>query len=279
MAHELKGKVAIVTGGASGMGRETVRVFVEEGARVVLADIQEDAGRATAEQFGAEAAFCRADVSNKADVENLVAFAVKRYGDLDIMFNNAGIAGSLNRIALIDDEFEEFDRVMKVDLLGVMLGTKFAARHMCAKRKGAIISTASTAGFFGGYGIPIYRAAKAGVINFTQMAAFELGSYGVRINAISPGPIETPILGGQLNLSPEKAAKLQREMMDIMVAAQAMPRYGQALDIANAAVFLASDRAAQITGHNLVVSGGMTIGDPVDRMEGIARAFQNAMSG
>lgn len=260
MSGELQGKVAIVTGGASGIGQGSARKFAEEGARVVVADMDVDGGEAMARELGSDGAFCRTDVSNPAEVEALVAFAVSRFGGLHVMFNNAGISEPFGK-SLLERDFSDFDKVIRVDLLGVILGTKFAALHMKENGGGAIINTASTGGVMGGTGLAVYRAAKAGVINFTEGASMELGRYMIRVNAISPGPIETPILMGGLHLPPEEAAKHRRTMLETMAAGQALPRLGQPLDIANAAVFLASERAAQITGHNLVVSGGTMTGN------------------
>lgn len=279
MSGELAGKFAIVTGGASGMGRETARVFRDEGAQVVIADIQDEQGRAHAEELGASVVYRHCDVSRADDVEALVDFAVDRFGRLDIMFNNAGISGSMQQVDFFDDDFAEFGQVMSVDLFGVMLGCKFAGRAMAGQGGGAIINTASTAGFFGGYGIPVYRAAKAGVINITQNAAIILGAHGVRVNAISPGPIETPIFLPGIDLPEERLTRLSREIMDVMVAMQPLKRYGQPVDIANAAVFLGSDRSAQISGQNLTVDGGMTAGDNIDRLVQINAVVARALSG
>lgn len=274
MTGELSGKVALITGGVSGIGRASVAKFIEEGARVVIADVNAEVGEDFARELGPDAVFYRTDVSSSGDVERVVDFAVSHFGDLDIMFNNAGISGDMGNTPLIDQDFADFDKVMHVDLLGVMLGVKFAGRYMSKKKNGAIINTSSTGGMFGGYGLAMYRAAKAGVLNFTQVAAIELGVYHVRVNAISPGPIETPIVAGGIELPSEKAGELHRQVMDVMVSAQAMKRYGQPSDIANAAVFLASDRAAQITGHNLVVSGGIGAGDPANRITAINEVYK-----
>jgi len=260
------------------MGRETARVFRDEGAKVVIADISDAQGEALAEELGGSVAYRHCDVSKAADVEAVVAFAVGCFGRLDIMFNNAGIAGNTKPVDFIDDDFADFDKVMSVDLLGVMLGCKFAGRAMKAQGSGAIINTASTAAFHAGYGVPVYRVAKAGVVNITQNAAIVLGPYGIRVNAISPGPIETPILIPGLDLPEEKRAKLSRELMDVMVEMQPLKRYGQPRDIANAALFLGSDRSAQISGQNLVVAGGIGVGDTVDRLIGMNAAIIRTLS-
>jgi len=266
MSEELKGKVAIITGGGSGLGAGTARLFAAEGARVVIADIADDAGEELANELGGEAKFYHCDVSKAEDVKGLVEFAVSTFGKLDIMFNNAGIAGDMQHVDFLEDAFDDFSKVMEVDLLGVMLGCRFAGRAMAKTGGGAIINTASTAGSFAGYGIPAYRAAKAGVISITQNAAVVLGKYGIRVNAISPGPIETPIFLPGVELPEDVKAALSRELMEVMVEMQPLKRYGQPIDIANAAVFLGSDRSAQISGQDLIVAGGMGIGDNVDRL-------------
>ena len=260
MSGELEGKVTIITGGSSGIGKGSARRFVEEGAKVVIADVDVEAGQAAADDLGADAAFCKTDVSSANDVEKVVSFAVSHFGRLDIMFNNAGISEPLGANSLLERDFSDFDRIIRVDLLGVMLGTKFAARHMVDHGGGAIVNTSSLGGMRGSVGLPVYCAAKAGVINFTEAAATELGPYMVRVNSISPGPIETPILLGGLDLPPDQADIQRRKMLEMMAAGQAIPRLGQPEDIGNAAVFLCSERAAQITGHNLVVSGGSSNG-------------------
>jgi NAD(P)-dependent dehydrogenase (short-subunit alcohol dehydrogenase family) len=257
---ELQGKVAIITGGSSGIGKGSAKRFIEEGAKVVLADINTEASDDVARELGKDAAFCKTDVSNPDDVENVVNFAISHFGDLNIMFNNAGISEPLGANSLLDRDFSDFDKIIRVDLLGVMLGTKVAARHMVKIGGGAIINTSSLGGMRGNTGLAVYCAAKAGVINFTEAAATELGPHMIRVNAISPGPIETPILLGGLELPPDQAEFQRRRMLEAMAAGQAIPRLGQPEDIGNAAVFLASERAAQITGHNLVVCGGTSNG-------------------
>lgn len=277
MSDELKGKVAIVTGGASGMGRETVRLFRDEGAKVVIADIAADAGAAYAAQLGGEVRFQQCDVSKAADVEALVAFCVATFGRLDIMFNNAGLLAEGGVTDFLDDDFADFTKTMSVDLLGVLLGCRFAGKAMAKQGGGSIINTASSTATISGYGIPVYRAAKAGVVNVTQTAALVLGQYGIRVNAISPGPIETPILLPGLELPPDKRKAVSRAVMDVMIEAQPLKRVGQPIDIANAALFLGSDRSAQITGQNLMVAGGMGLGDLVDRRLGIQAAVESAL--
>lgn len=278
MAGELSGQVAIVTGGASGIGRASARLFVDEGAKVVVADIATEAGEACAAELGDNARFVRCDVTKADDIEALVAFAVATFGKLDIMFNNAGVSGDMNQRDFFDDDFSEFTDVMSVDLLGVMLGCRIAGKLMARQGSGSIINIASTAGFYGGYGILVYRAAKAGVINFTQNAAVVLGKHGIRVNVISPGAIETDMVFTGMDVSDETAKAIGKDVMAVILETQLLKRYGQVEDVANCAVFLASNRSAQITGQNIAVSGGMGVGDPVDRLEAINTVVRHAIS-
>lgn len=259
------------------MGLESVRLFVREGARVVIADVNEGPGLAAAQALGDAALFVRCDVAQAADVDALVAKTIEHFGALDIMFNNAGVTGDLAPIDFLDEDFAAFDTVMRVDLLGVLLGCKFAGRAMARQGRGSIINTASTAGFFSGHGLPIYRAAKAGVLSATASAAMALGPLGIRVNALSPGAIETPIFAPE-GVDPGRIARMNGEIMDTMLELQPLKRRGQPMDVAQAALFLASDLSVQITGINLPVAAGLGIGDPVDRRIAIsaamARAFQ-----
>ena len=279
VSSELGGKVAIVTGGASGMGRGTVQLFVEEGCTVIVADIQEERGREIEIQLGAQVAFRKTDVSKPDQVESLINFAVERYGRLDVMFNNAGLMARPGTNDVTEDDFSDFAHTMAVDLFGVMLGTRFAARAMAKSGAGSIINTASTTATVPGLGILSYRAAKAGVLNFTQNAAISLGKYGIRVNAISPGPIATDVLTLGLNVSEEKREQIKVAAFRAMVEQrQPLKRLGMPQDIANAALFLASERSAQITGLNLLVSGGEHLGDAVDSSKCVRDAIAKVMS-
>jgi NAD(P)-dependent dehydrogenase (short-subunit alcohol dehydrogenase family) len=279
MPNELQGKVAIVTGGASGIGLGTARVFAEAGCRVVIADIQDDRGRSAAASVGRDVVFRRTDVSRRDEMAALVGFAVQRFGRLDVMFNNAGLMAVPGTNDVSEDDFEDFERTMAVDLLGVMLGTRYAARAMRESGGGSIINTASTTATVAGLGILSYRAAKAGVLNFTQNAAISLGKYGIRVNAISPGPTATDVLTLGLDLPPEKKEQVKRAAFTAMMEnRQPLKRLGTPEDIANAALFLASDSSAQVTGLNLIVSGGEHLGDAVDSSKVVLDAIQKAMA-
>jgi NAD(P)-dependent dehydrogenase (short-subunit alcohol dehydrogenase family) len=244
---ELAGKVAIVTGGASGLGRGIVERFVEEGASVVIADVDADAGKALAAELAPAAAFQRTDVAEADQVQAAVDYAVEQLGGLHIMCNNAGAGGSLKPF-LVDD-FDDFQRVMAVNILGVMLGTQRAARHMAEHDGGVVINTTSIGGINAGAGVTAYRATKAAVIHLTRSNAVELARHNVRVNCVAPAHIPTGI-----NSDLDQSA--------IIRAMQPLQRQGSPRDVAEAFLYLASDRAAQITGVVLPVDGGTTAGPP-----------------
>jgi len=280
MADELQGKVAIITGGASGIGFGTARTFVAGGCRVIIADIQEERGKSAADSLGHGVVFQRADVSKRDEVAALVDVAVQRFGRLDVMFNNAGLMAVPGTNDVSEDDFADFERTMAVDLLGVMLGTGLAARAMRGTGGGSIINTASTTATVPGLGILSYRAAKAGVLNFTQNAAISLGQYGIRVNAISPGPTATDVLTLGLDLSPAKKEEVKLAAFRAMMEnRQPLKRLGMPEDIANAALFLASDRSAQVTGINLIVSGGEHVGVAVDSSKVVLDAIERVLTG
>jgi NAD(P)-dependent dehydrogenase (short-subunit alcohol dehydrogenase family) len=251
----LAGKVALVTGGASGIGEATVRLFVQEGAAVTLADIQDERGRALAAELGPRAAYVHADVSRETDVAGAIAATVTRFGRLDCLFNNAGYAGvngAIEEIAVAG-----FDETVGVLLRGVFLGMKHAAPVMKRQGGGAIISTASVAGLRTGLGPHVYSAAKAAVIHLTRSVAMELGESGIRVNCICPGGIATPIFGKAFGLPPERAEEIVPLMKGALEQMQPIRRAGAPEDIAQAALWLASDEAGFVNGHALVVDGGL----------------------
>jgi len=250
--------VAVITGGASGIGEGTVRKFVSEGSRVVIADVQDARGQKLAEELGTATTYVRTDVGQEADVRNAIAQAVSKWGRLDVMFNNAGFGGVSGPIESTD--MDQYDTTMAVLLRGVVLGMKHAAPVMKAQGSGCIISTSSVAGVGIGFGPHVYSAAKAAVIHLTKSVANELGESGVRVNAICPGGIATPIFGKGMGLSPEQA-DLTVDLMKVRLAqGQPIKRSGLPEDIAAAAAWLASDAASFVTGHALVVDGGITTG-------------------
>jgi NAD(P)-dependent dehydrogenase (short-subunit alcohol dehydrogenase family) len=251
-------KIALITGGASGIGEATVRLFVQEGAAVVIADIQDERGRRLAGELGDCAAYQPTDVSREADVQAAVAETVRRFGRLDCIFNNAGYGGVGGRVEAID--IGGFDATVGVLLRGVLLGMKYAAPVMKRQGGGAIISTASIAGLVAGYGPHVYSAAKAAVIQLTKTVAMELGEHNIRVNCICPGAIATPIFGKGLGMSAQEADAIVPQMKGILETIQPIKRSGLPDDIAHAALWLASDDATFVNGHALVVDGGLTGG-------------------
>jgi NAD(P)-dependent dehydrogenase (short-subunit alcohol dehydrogenase family) len=254
----LAGKVAAITGGASGIGRATVEAFVREGARVVVGDLQDDKGARLAEELGSAVAYRRCDVGEEADVEALVGHAVNIFGRLDCIFNNAGFAGVTGSIA--DIAADEFDATMRVLLRGVFLGMKHAARVMKAQRSGSIISTASVAGLDTSFGPHVYVTAKAAVIHLTRSVAKELGGANVRVNCICPGYIATPIFGKSHGFATQVADQTVEPVKQFLAGVQPIARAGLPDDIANAALWLASDESTFVSGHALVVDGALTAG-------------------
>jgi NAD(P)-dependent dehydrogenase (short-subunit alcohol dehydrogenase family) len=254
----LSGKVAVITGGASGIGRGTVELFVREGAAVVIGDLQDDKGERLVEELGGKVAYRRTDVGAEEDVEALVAHAVKTFGRLDCMFNNAGFAGVGGSIT--DIPAEAFDATMRVLLRGVFLGIKHAARVMREQRSGSIISTASVAGIDTSFGPHVYDTAKAGVIHLTKSVAKELGDSNVRVNCICPGYIATPIFGKSHGLATQVADQTLESVKEWLAQVQPIPRAGEPQDIANAALWLASDESTFVSGHALVVDGALLAG-------------------
>ena len=256
-AGKLEGRVAVITGGASGMGRSTALRFLDEGASVLIADLNEGTGKETLElaekkKASARIRFIRTDVSREADVEAMVELAMTEFGRLDCMFNNAGLGGALG--SLLETEVEDWDFTFDVLVRGVFLGIKHGARAMTATGLGgSIINTASVAGLSGGAGPAAYSAAKAAVINLTRAAALELAEHRIRVNAICPGGILTPLLHRGQN-----AEQVKRRLESL----QPWPEAGTGEHIAGAALFLASDDAAFVTGEALVVDGGLTAMGP-----------------
>ena len=262
MTEALVSKVAVVTGGASGIGRAIVEHFVAQGARVVIADIDEAQGQELADTLGSVALFRAADVAEPSQVRELVAFAVASFGGLDVMVNNAGISGPMVMSFLDDDIEANFDRILGVNLLGTMIGTQEAARHMAQHGGGSVINVTSIGGIEAGRGVPTYRASKAGVIHFTKSAAIALGEHGVRVNAIAPGSIPTPmLLAAAQHLDDETKAKYVAMVRQIQADGRPLNREGEPGDVAHAATYLASDHSAYVTGTVLRVDGGTAAGN------------------
>ena len=258
MAHELSGKVAIITGGASGIGLATAELFVAEGAKVVIADVDATRGQEVAAGLGDTAVFKQTDVADVDEVQNLVDLAIGEFGGLHIMFNNAGIPSSFDRF--LTNALSDFDRVMAVNLYGTMVGSQRAARHMAEHGGGSIINNSSIGALTGGAMPVAYRISKGAVIQFSRSIAIDLAEYGIRVNCIAPGHIPTGITNYDLNRTIELTQPLQR--------------HGAPEDVANAVLFLASDRAAQITGIVMPVDGGTVAGPPVNQFKLLRAAMK-----
>lgn len=243
--NELKDKVAIITGAASGIGRAAALRFAEEGARLWLADLDAEAGEPLATQLGAR--FLRTDVAKPADCQALVDAAVQQFGRLDIAFNNAGVSDGPIPPGTIDYPLELWDRMIAVNLSGVFYGLRAQVRAMLQTGGGAIVNTASIAGQIAFAGVPGYVAAKHGVVGLTKTVAVEYGAQGIRCNAIAPGFIETPMTQPVLQI---------QQFRDMAAATVPSGRVGSAEEIANLALWLASDRASYVNGALVAADGG-----------------------
>lgn len=255
MTGRLDGNVAAITGAASGIGAACVRRFLDEGASVVIGDIQIDHGEALVAELGGAAIFVRCDVTNEADVSSMVDAAVDHFGQLDVMVNNAGIVGARGPLAELPTD--QWRATIDVLLTGTFLGVKHAARVMQPKESGSIINMASTAGVQGGLGPHAYAAAKHGVVGLTKNAGAELCRSGIRVNCIAPGSTVTPLVA-QAHLDDHQA--LARVEERLAMRSPIKGRAGLPLDIANAALYLASEEAGMVNGQCLTVDGGITTG-------------------
>ena len=246
----LQGKVAIVTGGASGIGEAAARLFAAEGANVVIADMQDDNGRRVETALGAAGLYVRTDVSRSADVESLVHQAVAKFGLLDILFNNAGVV--VVGPTIIDLSEEQFDRLISINLKGVWLGMKHAIPEMIKSGGGSIVNTASTSGLLGYVGQSGYGASKGGVISLTRHCAIEYAAKGVRVNCVCPGSTVTPMAMGNRPGQTLEQVRVRNAQSNPLL------RTGMPEDVARTALFFASDDAAHVTGQIVAVDGGFT---------------------
>lgn len=249
--YRLEGKVAIVTGGASGIGESTTRLYVKNGAKVVIADIQDELGLALCEELGCKesVSFVHCDVRKESDVQNAVDTAIAKYGKLDILFSNAGVTDTLPSI--LDVSYDEYKRIFDVNVYGGFNCAKHAARVMIPAKKGSIIFTTSVIAEIYGDGSHIYTTSKKALVGLTQNLCVELGQHGIRVNCISPYGIPTPTLIKAFgNVSKEKAEGWFCEAGNLKYAV------AEAEDIAQSAVFLGSDESKYVSGLNIVVDGG-----------------------
>ncbi len=250
MSRKLEGKVALVTGGGSGIGKATALIFVREGAIVVVADVVVDAGKGTAREIkegGSEAIFMPCDVTRGPEVKAMVDEIVKTYGRLDCAFNNAGIHGGM--ASTVDYPEENWNQVLRVNLAGVWLCMKYEIAQMLKQGSGTIVNTASVGGLIGTPGLSAYIAAKHGVIGITKTAALEYAKAGIRVNAVCPGVILTP-MADPIEKDPE--------LKETMLRMHPVGRFGTPDEVAEAVVWLCSDSASFVTGHAMAIDGGLT---------------------
>ncbi|MGA4518604.1 3-oxoacyl-ACP reductase FabG [Solibacillus silvestris] len=239
----LANKVAIITGGAGGIGLAAVKRFLEEGAKVAIVDYDKQQGEKMEAELGENVAFFAVDVSKLADVKEMVEQVVDRFGKIDILINNAGITRDATLVKMSEEDFE---KVIQINLNGVYYCTQAVAPHMIAQGSGKIISTSSVSGVYGNFGQTNYAATKAAIIGMTKTWAKELGRKGINVNAVAPGFTATPMV-----------EKMPEKVLQQMEGITSLQRLGKSEDIANAYLFLASDEASYITGHVLQVDGGI----------------------
>lgn len=252
----LEGKVALITGGASGIGKRTAEIFAEQGAKVVIADIQDEVGHSVVESIGASTCFyVHCDVTDENQVKNAVDKTVETYGKLDIMFNNAGIGGP-NNARIIDNDKADFERVLSVNVTGVFVGIKHAAQAMIPARTGSIISTSSVSSYVGGAASHAYTCAKHAVVGLTKNAAVELGQFGIRVNCLSPYGCATPLATQFIGCDDHVFENVMSGFANLKGVTFKTD------DVANAALFFASDDSKYISGHNLLIDGGFSIVNP-----------------
>ncbi|GAB4856312.1 hypothetical protein Ancab_014240 [Ancistrocladus abbreviatus] len=253
----LEGKVAIITGGASGLGEYTAKLFLSHGAKVIIADVQDDLGQSLCKDHASsDISYIHCDVTSDSDVKNLIDITMSEHGRLDIMHSNAGISGQLAEMAILNAENDDFKRVLEVNLYGAFLCAKHAARVMVPAKKGVILFTASIASVVSGMGSHAYTVSKVAIVGLARSLCVDLGKYGIRVNCISPAAVPTPMARNTFNFDRSTVQKLY-ESSAVLKGAVLTEE-----DVAEVAVFLASDESKVISGQNVVVDGGYSTTNP-----------------
>ena len=264
MLKRLLDKVVIITGATSGIGLEIARFSISQGANVVISGRRENQGKKIANQLGERCRFIKCDVLYEDQICALIEETSNQYGKIDAIFNNAGAPDFVRNIE--DISYDKIRQSLDLLLTSVIIGTREAARIMGKQKHGSIVNTASIAGHWGGCGGSVYSAAKAGVIHFSKVTSLELAKYNVRVNSISPGAIITEIFGVGQKLSSEKLSLSDEHLKssDAFIDFQPIPRAGLPEDIANLAIYLASDESTFVTGQDFIIDGGLLAGRPLD---------------
>jgi NAD(P)-dependent dehydrogenase (short-subunit alcohol dehydrogenase family) len=275
MGQRLENKIAFITGACSGIGLATAERFIDEGARVLAADIQDEAGAALQRRFAGRLAYARCDVTQPAQIQAAVDRAAAEFGGLDIVFNNAGAGGQPG--GMEEMTLEGWDATMNLLLRSVMAGTLYALPHLKARGGGAIVNTASISALASGYAPVAYSTAKAAVLHFSKVSAADLARHRIRVNAVLPGFIATSIFGSSRGLDREAAQQMAATLAQRGGSLQPAGRIGRPEDIAEAVLYLASDAAGFITGTQLVVDGGMTVGTRASWDPAAPRPVQEAL--
>lgn len=275
MSQRLQHKIAFITGACSGIGLATTERFIEEGARVLAADIQDDAGAALEARFAGRLKYAHCDVAQPAQIQAAIERAVAGFGGLDIVFNNAGAGGQ--RGGMEEMTVEGWDATMHLLLRAVMCGTLYALPHLKARGGGAIVNTSSVSALASGFAPVAYSTAKAAVLHFSKVTAADLARHRIRVNAVVPGFIATPIFGAGFGMDRQASQQLAATLAERGGSLQPAGRTGRPEDIAEAVLYLASDAAAFITGTHIVVDGGLTIGTRASWDPAAPRPLQEAL--